>query len=215
MVSAFGNICVFADEKEMALMKPKKPKKCRNPACRSEFTPERPMQTVCGYACGLALVKAKQEKEGKKQAKAERAEIREAKQKLKRRADYMREAQASFNEYIRERDAHLPCISCGRHHDGQYHAGHYRTTAASPELRFNELNVHKQCAPCNNHKSGDIVNYRINLAAKIGAENVEWLEGPHDPAKYSIEELQQIKTTYRAKTRELRRERECPGNASS
>lgn len=96
-------------------------------------------------------------------------------------------------------------MSCGRHHDGQYHAGHYRTVAASPELRFEPLNVHKQCAPCNNHKSGDIVNYRIELVKRIGAEAVEWLEGPHEPKKYTVEQLKAMTAEYRAKTRELKR----------
>ncbi|WP_258530002.1 recombination protein NinG [Pseudomonas aeruginosa] len=68
----------------------------------------------------------------------------------------------------------------GAFHDGQYHAGHYRSVGSHPELRFDEDNVHKQCAPCNNHKSGDVVNYRINLVAKIGAAAVARLEGPHE-----------------------------------
>lgn len=189
----------------MLSAKPKKQKKCRNPACRSEFTPERPMQTVCGYPCGLALVKAKQEKEGKKQAKAERAQAKAAKEKLKTKADYAREAQQAINEFIRLRDFNEPCISCGRHHSGAYHAGHYRSTKAAPALRFEPSNIHKQCAPCNTHLSGNLVEYRIRLIQKVGLEAVEWLEGPHEPARYSIEDLQQIKATYRAKTRELKR----------
>ncbi|MBF3208519.1 recombination protein NinG, partial [Pseudomonas aeruginosa] len=67
------------------------------------------------------------------------------------------------------------------------------------------LNVHKQCAPCNNHKSGDIVNYRINLVRKIGAENVEWLEGPHEPLKLTIDEIKALKAQFRAWVRELKR----------
>ncbi|MEF3019469.1 recombination protein NinG, partial [Pseudomonas aeruginosa] len=69
-------------------------------------------------------------------ADRERREIKVRKARLKSRADHLREAQQAFNEFIRLRDAYQPCISCGRHHDGQYHAGHYRTVAASPELRF-------------------------------------------------------------------------------
>ena len=68
------------------------------------------------------------------------------------------------------------------------------------------MNVHKQCAPCNNHKSGDIVNYRIELVKRIGADKVDWLEGPHDPKRYTIEDLKTIKADYLAKTKELKRE---------
>lgn len=75
---------------------------------------------------------------------------------------------------------------------------------ANPELRFEPLNVWKQCAPCNNHKSGDIVNYRIKLVKRIGADKIAWLEGPHDPKRYTIEDLKVMKADYRAMIRELK-----------
>ncbi len=181
-----------------------RPKKCRNPECRSLFVPVRSLQVACCPACALVVARQKQARERKSLQQMERREIRAAKERLKGRAEHMREAQAAFNAYIRLRDADQPCISCGRHHDGQYHAGHYRTAGANPELRFSEENVHKQCAPCNNHKSGDIVNYRINLVRKIGADRVEWLEGPHEPLRLSIDDLKTIKKKYRAAARELK-----------
>ena len=53
--------------------------------------------------------------------------------------------------------------------------------------------------------------YRVNLIKKIGLEWVEWLEGPHDPIKYTIDDLKNIKLTYRAKLKELQA-RKCPEN---
>ncbi|MFM9487895.1 recombination protein NinG [Pseudomonas monachiensis] len=186
-------------------LKETKAKKCKNPACGVSFKPSfSTAQKVCSWACGLAIAPENQEKARKAIAEVGRKEIRAAKERVKPRAQYMREAQQVFNEWIRLRDAALPCVSCGRHHEGQYHAGHYRTVGANPELRFEPLNVHKQCAPCNNHKSGDIVNYRISLLQRIGAGNVEWLEGPHEPQRYTIESLKKIKADYRALTRELK-----------
>ncbi|WP_281686751.1 recombination protein NinG [Pseudomonas citronellolis] len=182
----------------------KKPRKKTCKACRETFVPDRSLQSVCSPKCGLALVVANREKERKSFQQRERREIRVRKEQLKSRAEHLREAQAAFNEFIRLRDADQPCISCGRYHDGQYHAGHYRTVGAHPELRFEPLNVHKQCAPCNNHKSGDIVNYRINLVQRIGADKVEWLEGPHEPQKLDIEAIKQIKAHYRALVRDLK-----------
>ena len=181
-------------------------KKCRNAACKAEFVPARSMQVVCSPQCGLAVAKTKREKDRKSIDQRERREIRVAKERIKPKADHMREAQQAFNEFIRLRDKDLPCVSCGRHHQGQWHAGHYRTVGANPELRFEPLNVHKQCAPCNNHKSGDIVNYRITLVQRISLERVEWLEGPHEPKRYTIEELKTMKADYRAMTRDLKRE---------
>jgi hypothetical protein len=184
--------------------KPPKPKKCRVDTCRASFVPARLGQAVCSPACAILDAPKNQERARKAIDQRERREIRAARQRVKSRADHMREAQQAFNEWIRLRDAALPCVSCGRHHQGQYHAGHYRTVGANPELRFEPLNVWKQCAPCNNHKSGDIVNYRIELVRRIGADQVEWLEGPHLPKKYTIEQLKAITAEYRAKARELK-----------
>lgn len=180
-----------------------KAKRCRS--CRAEFVPSRPMQVACGVPCALVLAKVQEEKQRKSLDQIERKAIRAAKQRIKSRADHMREAQAAVNEYVRLRDRDLPCVSCGRHHDGQYHAGHYRTVGANPELRFDLLNIHKQCAPCNNHKSGDIVNYRIELVRRIGAEMVAWLEGPHEPKKYTIQDLEAIKAKFRAMVRLIKK----------
>ena len=138
------------------------------------------------------------------QHKAEKKRLKERKEKLKSRAEWLRDAQAVFNKFIRLRDKDQPCISCGRYHEGQWHAGHYRSVGACPELRFCELNVHKQCAPCNDHKSGNIIEYRINLVNKIGADKVAWLERQdHEPKKYTIEDCKEIIKHYKAKIKEL------------
>ena len=185
--------------------KPAKPKKCRVDMCRASFVPSRMGQAVCSPACALIDGPRHAPKARKALADIERRDIKVRKEKLKSRADHAKDTQQAFNEWVRLRDADLPCVSCGRHHDGQYHAGHYRTVAANPAIRFEPLNVHKQCAPCNNHKSGDMVNYRIELVKRIGAEAVEWLEGPHEPKKYTVEQLKAMTAEYRAKTRELKR----------
>lgn len=189
----------------MLATKQPKPKTCRNAACSIKFVPQRLGQAVCSPACALATKDVNQQKARKSLAQVERREIKVRKDKLKSRADHMREVQAAFNEWVRLRDADLPCVSCGRHHEGQYHSGHYRTVGGNPELRFEPLNAWKQCAPCNNHKSGDIVNYRIELIKRIGVEKVDWLEGPHEPKRYTVEDLKAIKADYRAKSRELKR----------
>lgn len=181
--------------------RPRKPKKCG--VCKEEFKPKSPMQKVCGIKCAMAHAEAFRTAEAKRTRAAERKAIREAKQKAKTRGDWQREAQQSFNAFIRERDADLPCISCGRWHDGQHHAGHYLSVGARPNLRFDELNVHKQCSVCNNHLHGNLVNYRRALIAKIGIDAVEGLEADQSVKKYSIQDLQQIKKTYIAKRKSL------------
>ena len=185
--------------------KQRRPKKCRVAECRASFVPRESFQTWCSPDCAVVIARGRQEKARKSLVQVERREIKVRKEKLKSRADHLREAQQAFNEWVRLRDADLPCVSCGRHHDGQYHAGHWRSVGASPELRFEPLNVWKLCAPCNTHLSGNLVNYRISLLQLIGAEKVAWLEGPHPARKYTVEEIKAIKADYRAKTRELKR----------
>jgi hypothetical protein len=188
------------------IAKQPKPKTCKNPACGISFPPQRLGQAVCSPKCGLAIKDVNQEKARKSLAQIERREIKVRKDKLKSRAEHLKDTQIAFNAWVRERDAALPCISCGRHHQGKYDAGHYRTVGSNPALRFEPLNCHRQCSPCNTHKSGDIVNYRIELVRRIGADKVDWLEGPHDPKRYTIEDLKNIKADYLAKTKELKRE---------
>lgn len=145
----------------------------------------------------------KAEKTKLSQAMLDRKALKKRMIESRPRSWYLKEAQKWFNKFIRLRDADKPCISCGRHHAGQYHAGHYRTVGSSPELRFNELNCHKQCAPCNNHLSGNIVNYRIGLIAKIGIKLVESLEGYHEPEKHAIDDLKNLIETYKQKCKQL------------
>lgn len=181
-----------------------RPKKCKNPACGASFPPRRLGQAVCSPACGLAIAPANRDKARKAIDQRERREIQVRKEKLKSRADHLKEAQVVVNQYIRLRDADLPCVSCGRFHDGQWHAGHFRSAGGHPELRFEPLNIWRQCAPCNTHKSGDLVNYRAELVRRIGAEKVEWLEGPHEAKRYTIDDLKAIKAEYRAKIKQLK-----------
>ena len=186
----------------MVVAMSKKPKETKCKVCGCYFVKTiSSMQKVCSPKCAIILSK---EQARKKKEKEERAEKRERKAKLKSRSEWLKDAQSVFNKFIRLRDKYEPCISCGKHHQGQYHAGHYRSVGACPELRFCELNVHKQCAPCNDHKSGNIIEYRINLVKKIGVDKVEWLERQdHEPKKYTIEDCKEIIKYYKAKIKEL------------
>ena len=168
--------------------------------CRQPFKPTyNTMQATCGdIKCAVSHGKELQLKQRKEADKAFKKKVRD-----NDRSWHIKKLQAEFNKFIRLRDIEKPCISCQRHHSGQVQAGHYRTTGACPELRFVEDNCHAQCAPCNNHLSGNLTNYRPNLLVKIGVERLTWLEGPHEPAKYTIPELQEMIKEYRAKIREM------------
>ena len=171
--------------------------KMKQEGCEGEYKKWSITQRTCkNPACAIELM-------NREKAKRARKEHAAAKVRAKTRQDWLKDCQAVFNRYIRKRDEGQPCISCGRHHTGQYHAGHYLSVGAHPSERFNEDNNHLQCAPCNNHLSGNIVNYRKGLIAKIGVERVELLEGPHDAKKYTIPELQELIAVYKLKLRGL------------
>lgn len=112
-------------------------------------------------------------------------------------------AQKIFNQFIRERDKDLPCISCGTTNPIQYHAGHFKPAGGFGYLKFDENNVHKQCSVCNNHRSGNLVPYRVALIEKIGIQEVERLELPNELKSWSVEEYQEIITTYRKKLKDM------------
>lgn len=179
-------------------MRQLKPKRCR--ICARDFTPISSMSKVCSVPCSLRFAWDVARK------KAER-EVREARQKAKSRGDHLADLQDAFNAWVRARDAGQPCISCGRMHKGRWHAGHYRSVGAAPELRFEPLNVHLQCAPCNLYLSGNLTAYRINLIEKIGLEKVQWLETAHAPLKLTLPQIEQMKKFYRAEVRRLNKEK--------
>lgn len=183
-----------------------KPKKCR--VCRREFAPRLSTQVCCSPTCAISYARHCGEKrQSLAMQRVALAEKREAKERLKTRRDYEREAQRAFNQWVRWRDRFDGCISCHMPatYQGQWHASHYRSTGAAPELRFDERNVHKACAQCNSIKSGNVVEYRIRLVQKIGLEAVEWLEGPHEPKKYTVDELKEIRRTYSRRLRDEQR----------
>ncbi len=200
-----------------AILKKKPRRKCANKECRQWFHPVRDGQVVCCYECATVIAK---EQTAKNRAEAQRAEKKrqreeekeqralqsERRQAVKKLSYFVKQAQQAFNEFIRYRDRHLPCISCGRHHDGQYHAGHFRTTGANPELRFYEDNCHKQCSACNNHLSGNLINYRPALIQKIGQARFDALMGSHVLPKWKRDDYIRIRDEYRAKLKELKQQ---------
>jgi hypothetical protein len=178
--------------------------------CRKKVPAESAIIGGLRAFCSMEhLIEFTKSESGQKQiTKQIRKEHREERIKVKRRGDYLREAQAAFNAYIRLRDYQDPCICCDRHHQGQYHAGHYISVGSRPNLRFDEMNVHKQSAPCNNHLSGNQAEYRKRLIKKIGEAEVLRLESDHEPKHYTIDDLKEIKAKYTAMAKELKKKYE-------
>lgn len=169
--------------------------------CRKQFEPRNMTHKACSADC--AQVHAEKER-----ARKDRKERQAGLQALKKRADYLKEAQQAFNAFIRERDKSKLCISSGRPLQqealgGGFDCGHYRSVGSAPHLRFDERNAHGQSKHDNRYLAGNAVEYRKGLIQRIGLAAVEALEADNTPRKYSIEDLQAIKAHYRAKLKQI------------
>lgn len=185
---------------------PKKPKPKTCCICPKEFTPFKSTQKTCSIPCAIAHGK---QVEAKKKAKAEAESAKEGRQiwrerkaKLKPLKHWEDMTQRAVNDYItKARDVDEPCISCGTYETVQWEAGHYRSRGAASHLRYTEDNIHKQCHRCNAELSSNAIPYRAALVLKIGLERVEALENDNTPHRYTREELDPLRATYRAKLR--------------
>lgn len=173
--------------------------KCKN--CKQPFEKKRQNQIVCSPSCAYEFAKTKAKKEKNK-------ELKERKERLKTRSQHLNELQVIFNAYIRERDKNQPCISCGKPNGGNEQAGHYRSVGSCPELRFEENNVFGQCIRCNMYEHGNLIEYRKGLIERVGLHVVEWLELNHDPKKYTIEQIKELKEHYKNETKLIRQSRQ-------
>ena len=141
----------------------------------------------------------------KKEAVAQKSLRKDTKRRreaLKTVSDYAKEVQVLFNRYIRLRDDGNVCISCQKP-PKKKNAGHYKTTKAFPELRYNVDNCHLQCEHCNTYLSGNITQYRIYLLEKIGAERLAKLEGKTELPHLRIDDYKELKIYWRDKIKEF------------
>ena len=189
-------------------------KKCRH--CK-EYQPVElgicvPLGFFCSDSCAASY---SIDKTRKQKAKNARLELRKRRQALKPLNGYINAAQKAVNAYIRLRDVNKPCISCGKHvinNKGLYghniDAGHYRSRGAAGNLRFNVFNIHSQCVKCNRNKSGNAVDYRINLIKKIGLSRVETLENDNNIRRFDKDYLIRIAKIFRKRVRVINKIRQ-------
>lgn len=182
--SYLGSILTKASKTQL------KQKKCR--ICRNLFQPNNSMTKVCGVDCAIQVALKTRDKLIKAQDKAR-------KDKLKTRSDWIKEAQAATNRFVRNRDIALGygCISCGAPFKGVYggafDAGHFRSTGSAPHLRFFTKNIALQCVKCNRHLGGNAIEMRKGLIERIGVNQVESIESMHGEGRWSIEYLKRLK----------------------
>ncbi len=191
---------------------------CKKPFTRVYTT----TQKTCSPTCAIEKVEQDKAKKAAREQKAtdkiKRSDHRKAKESIKTRSQWLKDVQDNaFNPYIRKRDENLPCISCGKFVNNndlltgsRWDCGHYLTRGAFPELRFEELNAHKQCSSCNGG-SGKFAKknravkqeYTERLIDKIGIVQFEWLNSHHEPKKDTIEDLKELKKYFKDKLKHI------------
>ena len=200
-----------APDKATLTIKPRKAK-CKH--CGAAFERFDMRKTWCSPECGAQLAMNALDKARKAKAAEAKREDRDKLLKLQGRPYWLKRAQDAFNAWIRARDAGQPCISCGTHGAQAWHAGHYYSTAARPDLRLDPANVHRQCAQCNLFLSGNRIAYGANLPARIGQAEVDRLAGPPTAPRATVAVLQAIVAEYTAKLKALKAEHKTPSHNS-
>ena len=208
------------------------PNRCKH--CREKFTTEElarrlrlHISCIDGYADAQAAKAERAEaKKARAAAKVERAETKKRLRELRPIREFLADAQAAFNAWVRARDEGLPCISCGELHPhelgpgGAWDAGHFLSRGAHPEKRFMEDNVHRQCKVCNGGSAKNPAKaltvsqrYAIELQHRIGPERYGKLLEPIPVTKWTREQLTEIAATYRAKSKALKSNSKPEGQA--
>lgn len=173
--------------------------------CQKPFPQFRSTQTVCSIKCAAKLPRL-----ARKAAAADRRQTRAQLEAMKSLAQLRKEAQASFNAFIRARDkaAGFGCICCGAPLDwnsgkpgGSVDAGHFVSRGSAIELAFDERNVNAQRKSCNRPGGTTRDAFRDGMLARYGAAVVAELEGPHDLPKLKHDDLRRIRDEYRVKAK--------------
>lgn len=188
------------------------PRRCKC-GCRTEIKPAAKCTSYmeklgfateeCQHKAAIEALnkqRAKNERKAKadkvKTEKADRAQHKENKEKVKRRSEWLDNLQTVVNQWVvHVRDKNEPCCTCGKTKLGiKYDAGHMISRGSSSELRFELTNIHKQCSvECNVHGSGKRKEYELFIIEKYGQAHLDWLLGPHKLLKDQLPHYTDIK----------------------
>ena len=187
----------------------------RCPVCNELFVPYNTLQRPCRPQC--AIIWSKTTNGQKAVRRVQRAAYREKRLELKTKSQWLKEAEREICKWVRKvRDIDLPCVTCGKYdaeipnnwRGGKWDGGHYKTKGGHPELRLEPTNIHKQCKSCNSPgpNKADWVReqYDINIQTRITPEEYQWLNGPHPPLHWTIDDIIEIKTKYRKLNRQAK-----------
>lgn len=141
-----------------------------------------------------------------------RLDLEKAQQERKQHVTLSNLIQSLVNvchKFIRERDKHKPCVSCGCQWNEHFQAGHFYKAELYSNLRFDELNIAGQCRVCNLHKDGNFQGYREGFIKRYSLEKFHELEQKaiqykHKDFKWDREKLKKKRVYYTNKLKELK-----------
>ena len=136
-------------------------------------------------------------KEAAKRKKKEEVEYKRETTKMRvsarKRTEWYQLLQTEVNQHVRDRDSDKLCCTCNTATvTSKYDAGHFLAVSTHKDVRFNLMNIHKQCAQCNNQYGGQRDIYQIFMVGKYGADRVEFLRGPQKTLKEQFPTTQDI-----------------------
>jgi hypothetical protein len=141
-----------------------------------------PLGVFCNWAHAIAHGKALAEKKKIKDKvsgdKIARAKHTIDKKSVRSRSKWYATLQKLVNQWVTKvRDADEACCTCGtRSVDIKYDAGHFFTVGARKDIRFNPMNIHKQCSQqCNVYGSGMRLEYERFIIARYGEKGLDEL----------------------------------------
>ena len=208
-VSAKPGILRTATLTDLKKVQKLRTKKCKNPVCRTSFTPRSMTHVACSTECSIEVAQLKREKKQRQEAKADRAITRAKINALRPRKWHMKTLKTELHAFIRERDEGKICISCdtvlvkfGRV-GGDYDAGHFRSVGSASHMRYLENNIHGQCKYCNDHLAGNPHAYEQGLLKRYGKDYVDALKADNEIRKYTIDDLITMTRIYKLKRKDL------------
>jgi len=173
--------------------------------CKTYHPPAQMISNRLGfYCCNEHMIEDAIKNKPSLTEKGFKKRQREAKERIKKHSEWLQEAQAAFNRYVRVRDYGKRCISCNAKMDwnaygGKVDAGHYRSVGGCSGGRFYLRNCFCQCIRCNRYLSGNVAEYRIALVKMYGEEEVAKIEALPKSRKYNIEYLKRVKRIFNKK----------------
>lgn len=174
------------------------------------------VQSWCSSECQFAHAMALRDKARQAKEKQEKRDIN--RRKKERRESSIKwqiaRTQEAFNEMIRLLDKDEGCIvhghmMCGL--ESEWHAGHFLSRASHSHLRFDPRNCMKQCGSSNSGTEkypgiqGSIrQRFEEGIVRRFGMEHLIWLKAYHPDKKWSKDELERMRESFKEEVRRLR-----------